>query len=125
MEWMSSNTLFPKIKPSIPGKLYVPIPRIGFGLKMECKALDTTPREDTTPRKNPLNVVIQWKPNRYHLLKLDLSEERYQHDMSKAIRMLHSSYRPYFWNPCPFRLTSGFRNVKVVVLRSQRLSVNS
>ena len=119
MEWVSSNVLFPEIKQSIPGTVYVPIPRIQFGLRIECKAFDTA------PRGNPLNVVIQWKPNRYHLFKLDLSEARYQHDMSKAITLLYSSYRASFWKPCSLRRIVGVEYVKVLVLRVERLLPNS
>ena len=109
IEWVSSNILFPKIMPSIPGALYVPVPRIRQRLALECKALDTTPRE------SPLNVLIRWKSNQYHLFKVDLSEERYQHDVFKAITILHSWYRSSYYKPFSFRRIVGVEYVEVIV----------
>ena len=85
------------------------MPRIRFGVRNGCESLDKTPGE------KPLNLVIQWKANQYHLIKLDLSEQKYQNDVSKAIEILYSDYRCYLWRTLAFRRIIGVEYVKVIV----------
>lgn len=111
--------LFPKIQSSIPETLYVPVPRIRFSVRVVCESLAKS------SRRNPLNVVIQWKAYQYHLHKVDLSEERYQNDVYEAIRLLYSNYRYYPWRPFAFRRIIGVEYVKVVHSYVDRALVSS
>lgn len=116
---VSSNIVFPYIKPSLPGGSYVPTPRIQFRPGVECKHLDTTPRE------SPSNVLTQWKPSQYHLIKRDLSERRYQHDVLKAIGILYSDYRGPSWKSFSTGRIVGVESVGVIVPRLKRMLVHS
>lgn len=109
IDWVSSTIFFPTITSSMPRAFYVPVPRVRFRPDIECKHLDTTPRQ------HPLNVVIEQMPNQYHLFKIDLSEERYQHDIVKAIKMLYSNYRSWHRNLFSFRAFAGMEYVKVTI----------
>lgn len=111
--------LFPKIQSSIPETLYVPVPQIKFSVRAVCKSLNNRPRQ------NPLNVMIQWKANRYHLYRVDLSEKQYHNDVYKAIQILHSSYRYYPWRPFAFRRIIGVEYVKVIHSLVDRVLVSS
>ena len=103
----------------MPGTLYVPVPRIRSRSRIACEHLNNTPRE------SPLNIVIQWKANQYHLYKFDLSENKYQNDVSKAIKILYSDYRYYPWRPFAFRRIIDVEYVKVIVSYFETAVVSS
>lgn len=63
MDWMSSNITFPKIKLSMPGTFYVPMPRRPPGI--DCKAPDITHRET-------IDKTQIWKNSYVHIsIKFD------------------------------------------------------
>ena len=80
---------------------------------------------DTTPRRHPLNVVIKWELNQYHLIKVDLSEERYQNDVNKAIKMTYSRYRGLYWKLFSSKDIVGVEYVKVMVPHLEEVLVHS
>ena len=103
----------------MPETLYVPVPRIRSWTRIECEHLSNTPRE------TPLNVVIQWRANQYHLYKVDLSAKKYQNDVSKAIELLYTDYRYDFWRPFVFRRIKDVEYVKVILSCFEKAVVGS
>ena len=69
--------------------------------------------------------MVQWKPNHYHLFKLDLSEEKYQHDVHKAIATVYSDHKVLNRRPFSFRRIVDVEYVKVIIAQLRRLQVSS
>ena len=65
IDWVSSNISFPKIKLSMPGTFYVPLPGIRPIARINCEAPDTTHRELIGSAR------VEKKPKVYLLIKLD------------------------------------------------------
>ena len=93
----------------------MPIPRIKFTSSTAHSHLDTT------PRRQPLNIMIEWKPNQYRLIKLDLSEEKFKNDIYKAISVILHRHTGVSRNMFPFKRVIAAEYVKVILLRLEKM----
>jgi hypothetical protein len=60
--------------------------------------------------------MIRYRKRQYHLIKIDLSEKKYGHDMARAINIEYSQYRGRFWSGFSCRKVSGIEYVKVCAI---------
>ena len=68
--------------------------------------------------------MMQWKPNHYHLFKLDLSEEKYQHDVRKAITTVYFSHKKFYSRLFSLRRIVDVEYVKVMIARFRKWQVS-
>ena len=46
-----------------------------------------------TRRSEAVHIMVQYRQQQYHLIRIDLSEDQYNHDVAKAINMAFDRYR--------------------------------
>lgn len=86
-EWASSSLFSRTI-------ILAPLLRLLFilGKSRNCgKAMSKTRRPEA------VNIMVQYCQQQYHLIRIDLSEEQYNHDVAKAINMSYNRYRGSMW----------------------------
>ena len=67
--------------------------------------------------KKAVDIIIRYEANQYHLVRIDMSDERYSNDVAKAIRLEYNRYRSWSWKIFSCRQFSGIDYVKVTFLR--------
>lgn len=106
-EWVSSK-LFPQRSLPFQQGLFFPIPRFKMTRSHPCPCPQTH-----AARSKAIDVIIQYKQNQYHLLKIDMSKEEYNYDVARAIKAEYSRYRSSTWRLLSFKSLASIEYVKV------------
>ena len=70
-----------------------------------------------TQRSEAVNIMVRHRQQQYHLIRIDLSEEQYNHNVAKAIYTSYKRYRGVVWNLFSLKSLCRADYVKVTCLR--------
>ena len=113
IDWVSSNISFPKIKLSMPGTFYVPLPRIRPIARINCEAPDTTHRESIGMAR------VEKKRYVYILIKLEALLEDHLVQTITGLVLIDYSRRGY--SEKVVRGFSGFDDVKIMLSHLEQM----
>jgi hypothetical protein len=60
-----------------------------------------------------MNIIIKYKTDQYHLVRVDMSKQVDEFNVAKAICMEYFQYVGTYWNPLECRSLCGVEYVKV------------